>query len=528
MLQNQFGALSIEAAPALLTQVTLEYIRRNGIPWAFDYCPHVPTIQQLKFIELMCRDAFYGGAAGGGKSDALLMAALQFVHVPGYNALLIRNTYKNLTKSEGLINRSHEWLQNTDAHWYADSPIYGTSVWMFPSGATVGFGYLDGPLDEYQYQGPAYQFVGIDEVVQIRKEQALYVAFSRCRRLARYENVVPLRFRCASNPPTRKQLIRGRWVKERYVDSEDRPFIPASLEDNPYLDMESYDGDLKELGHVAYAQLRHGDWEIKPTGRMIERSWFETVDEVPSDAKRVRSWDWAATKKVKETDEPCWTVGTKISRTSEGFIFIEDVADIQENPARVELLVMNTASADGQAVPIRGELEPGASGKSHINNYQRNVVPMYDFKGLDVRSGDKETRLRPFINQAEAGNVFIKRASWNERVLDALEALPDAGWDYADSISLGYNFLAGLDKAPARVRVIDSGRGTTGKVREVENTPTDDMVPVYWDGRCIGYEPAHSAENLEVLNLLSVYENGKLVRYDRTARPYGARKRGLS
>ena len=145
----------VQSNPKLKTLLT---------PKLTKYIPHTPTPKQEAFLWLNCLDAFYGGAAGGGKSDALLMAALQYVDVPGYNALLIRNTYANLSKPDGLMDRAADWLTHTDAKWEGDD-----KRWRFPSGATLSFGYLDGPRDHFNYQGPAYQFVGIDEVVQIRR-----------------------------------------------------------------------------------------------------------------------------------------------------------------------------------------------------------------------------------------------------------------------------------------------------------------------------------------------------------------------
>ena len=139
------------------------------------YIAYVPTIKQQAFLCLDCEEAFFGGAVGGAKTVGLLMAALQYVDIPGYNALLLRDTFANLNKPEQLIPLAHEWLQNTDAQW-KDGNHY-----LFPSGSTLSFGYLSSPLDHFNYQGPAYQFIGIDEVVQIRENQALFM-FSRLRR----------------------------------------------------------------------------------------------------------------------------------------------------------------------------------------------------------------------------------------------------------------------------------------------------------------------------------------------------------
>jgi predicted phage terminase large subunit-like protein len=219
----------------------------------------------------------------------------------------------------------------------------------------------------------------------------------------------------------------------------------------------------------------------------------------------------------------------KISRTVEGFIYIEHVADQQDEPAKVELFVAITASQDGLSVPIRGEVEPGSAGKSHISNYQRNVLPQFDFKGEQI-SGDKEARFRAFANQAEAGNVYIVRGAWNERYLSALESLPDWGWDYADSTSLGYNILAGLNKAVGRVRVIEGhkGNGTKPKLIEVDDLE-DDLIPIYKHGRLIGYEPMLSEDDLaRRCDLIPLYEQGRLVRCDMNMNSLGERRRGIS
>ena len=224
------------------------------------YIPHIPTPKQSAFLCLTCRDAFFGGAASGGKSDALLMAALQYVDIPGYNAVLFRDTFQNLIKPSGLISRAHEWLQNTDARWNGDEKKY-----TFPSGATLNFSYLDGPLDHFNHQSAEYQFVGIDEMVQIRENQALYL-FSRLRRLKTMQHV-PIRFRGASNPPAKEQIATGAWVKRRYIDPDNRydsqtkeyrVFIPARIVDNPYVDAEDYIKSLYNLDPVTRKPLIDG------------------------------------------------------------------------------------------------------------------------------------------------------------------------------------------------------------------------------------------------------------------------------
>src|SRR5436190_3981743 len=100
------------------------------------YIPHKPTGKQALFLlAAEVREVMFGGAGGGGKTDALLMAALQFVHVPGYAALILMKTYKDLALPGAGMARAREWLSGTAARWSGDD-----HSWHFPSGATLTFG----------------------------------------------------------------------------------------------------------------------------------------------------------------------------------------------------------------------------------------------------------------------------------------------------------------------------------------------------------------------------------------------------
>src|SRR4051794_26793981 len=93
------------------------------------YIIHKPTPLQAAFLLLSAIEAFFGGAAGPGKSEALLMAALQYVDEPGYAALIVRETFVQLSQPGGLMFRANEWLAGTDAVWNA-----AHHTWRFPSG----------------------------------------------------------------------------------------------------------------------------------------------------------------------------------------------------------------------------------------------------------------------------------------------------------------------------------------------------------------------------------------------------------
>src|SRR6185369_13608050 len=129
------------------------------------YMRHIPHPTQQVFLGLNVREALYGGAAGGGKSDALLMAALQYVDVPGYAALLLRRTWPDLVLPGAIMDRAKQWLSGTPAR-----PHDGGRSWTFPSGAKLQFGYLQQDDDKYRYQSAEFQFVGFDELTQWKDE----------------------------------------------------------------------------------------------------------------------------------------------------------------------------------------------------------------------------------------------------------------------------------------------------------------------------------------------------------------------
>src|SRR5713101_6700463 len=124
------------------------------MPWTAQLGP------QAYFLFSQADDVFYGGAAGGGKSDALLAEAVRDITEPGYHALLLRRTYPELEgKGSGLIRRSEELYPELGGQFNRQE-----LVWTFPSGASVGFGNLERASSVHAYHSAQFTFIGFDEL----------------------------------------------------------------------------------------------------------------------------------------------------------------------------------------------------------------------------------------------------------------------------------------------------------------------------------------------------------------------------
>jgi hypothetical protein len=141
-------------------------------------------------------------------------------------------------------------------------------LWNFPSGAKIEFGFLERDADVYRYQGQAYSWIGFDEITHQATEFSWNYLASRLRTTD--PEIIPY-MRCTANPGG----VGAHWVKKRYIDPSppyesfkgadglSRKFIPARLDDNPYLAKDGrYEQMLKALPPTQRRQLLEGDWEV--------------------------------------------------------------------------------------------------------------------------------------------------------------------------------------------------------------------------------------------------------------------------
>lgn len=419
------------SAPSLppIPASPIEAVRaQTAFPW---FVPHKPWPKQLAFLLLPHLEAFYGGAAGPGKSDALLMGGLQYAEHPNYRAMLFRQSYADLCLPGALMDRAWDWLKGTGAKWDNETHTY-----FFHTGASLGFGYCENEGDEDRYQGMEVDYIGIDELTQWREKQYRYL-FSRIRRLV--GSTIPPRMRSASNPGGKGHD----WVKARFiVDAntvEGRATIRALLSDNPSLDRVSYLKSLAHLEPVTRERLERGDWEARESGGVFKREWFGIAAGFPPEwCHRIRYWDMAATQGGGD-----WTPGVRMAIDPAGRFVIEHVVRGQWAPGSRDVVIAQTADSDPAGTVVGWEEEGGSAGKSVTVDLGRKLRRFSLF--ADHKTGQKVVRWGPLASQAELGNVLIVPGSWNEAFLDEMTVVKgddkEETDDQADAAAGAYHYL---------------------------------------------------------------------------------------
>jgi hypothetical protein len=217
---------------------------------------------QERFLAAPETDVLFGGAAGGGKSYAMVVDPLRYGHKRAHRALILRKSLKEL---RDLIDISRNlYPQVFPGAKYKESE----KIWTFPSGARIEFGYLEQDSDVYQYQGQAYTWIGFDEITHLHTEFPWNYLGSRLRTT---DPDIELYMRATANPGGPGHT----WVKKRYIDPAEpgisfkdehgisRKFIPAKLSDNPYLAKDGrYEQMLMSMDEVTRRRLLDGDWNV--------------------------------------------------------------------------------------------------------------------------------------------------------------------------------------------------------------------------------------------------------------------------
>ncbi len=435
---------------------------------------------QEAFLATPADIAIYGGAAGGGKTWALLMEPLRHVGNRDFGAVIFRREATQITNEGGLWDEAAKLYPLLRARpRLAPRPIY-----LFPGGARVSFAHLNLENDVLNWHGAQIPLIEFDELTHFSRAQFFYM-LSRNRSTCGVRPYV----RATCNPdadswvaefiawwidpdtglpiPRRSGVVRWfvrvgdalHWGDRAdelaarcgvaATDCKSLTFIAASIHDNKVLLAHDpgYLANLKALARVERERLLGGNWKIRPAaGLYFRRQEAAILEQAPTDiAVTVRAWDLAATEPGDGNEDPDWTVGLKIGRRHNGRFVVLDVVRDRRKAAAVRALVRRVAEIDSKSVRITVPEDPGQAGKEQGESYVQMLA------GWSIsrrrRSTNKVASAEPFAAQWQAGQVDVVRAPWNDAFFAELEQFPDARHD--DQVDAAADGFAALPSTSA-------------------------------------------------------------------------------
>lgn len=436
--------------------------------------------KQEMFLRSPADICIYGGAAGGGKTYAILLECLRHIDNPLYEAVVFRQTKPQIVNAGGLYVTSQEIYP----YLGANSVLHPNVQWRFPSGAKITFAHMFYEKEKYNWQGSQIPLLIFDELTHFTESQFFYM-FSRNRSTCGVKPYI----RATCNPdgeswvakfidwwidPESGYADESRCGKLRYfvrrsniIHWANKPqdlyetfdlhepeemqevksvaFISAKLTDNKAMLKHDpgYIGALKAMSEFDQEQLLNGNWKIRRSaGHYFKRSKVgQMLTSTPTDViKWVRAWDLAATapeeleefdglpqsmRQGSRKDGSAYTAGVLLGKRRNGRVYVADVINVRENGADVRQLILNTAASDRALfgnVTIRLPQDPGQAGKEQAQSFVRMLGGYTATTALE--SGDKVTRAEPFSSQWLAGNVDIRVADWNDDYFRQLENFP--------------------------------------------------------------------------------------------------------
>lgn len=429
---------------------------------------------QETFLNTNADLVLYGGAAGAGKTAALLMDSLRFIDDPNYYAVYFR---RNTTQLQGGLWPAAKKLYSK----FGGVPHEQKLTISFPSGAAIKFAYLELEKHSEGHQGIEYSAIYFDEGTHFTDTQIAYLQ-TRMRSGAEvdsymkismnpdrdhfiYDWVEPFLDELGYPDPEKCGKIRwyvmnegvmvSDWDRDKIISMfpleipQTYTFISGTIDDNPILDFlePKYRSKLENnKSPVNVARLRYGNWHARAEGSNYwQRNWCEVVTSLPDDLVEFRAWDLAATLPSEVNPNPDYTAGVRMGKSKkDGCYYVIDVVRFRDRPSGVETQIHTAAENDGKKVGIFIPQDPGAAGKSYATSLIRKLAE----KGFRARAKptnkDKVTRFAGFSAASEAGIVKILQGSWNDAFFLELEGFCGDGKgkdDQVDATSDAFNSL---------------------------------------------------------------------------------------
>lgn len=433
-----------------------------------------PQPKQEMFLSSPADIVIYGGAAGGGKTYALLMECLRHTANGRFGATIFRRTREMVKKEGGLLDTSKEL--------YSQLAVLKEQAlkWVFTSGAKISFDELEHDQSVAKYDSSQIPLICFDQLEQFTEKQFFYM-LSRNRSTCGVKPYI----RATCNPAAESWLLSFirwwispdgyadleragvvRWfVRDNdnilWFDSQEQAqteipnsnplsvtFVPSTVYDNlELLNLDpDYVGKLQAMAHFETERLlgdkeRGGNWHITAgAGKVFNREWFRVAHAVPDDVLQiVRFFDIAATEK-KTAD---YTAGVLMAHTKSGAIYVLDCQAFRKEPAQANEAMSRIVSQDVEIYGkvkyrVAWEKQGGAAGKQLDLIYAKLFAGLH-FSAIAPR-GDKLVRALPLASQARLGNVFIIAGDWNKDFLNNLHGFPELPHDdIVDAASGAYN-----------------------------------------------------------------------------------------
>jgi len=365
------------------------------------YIPSIPFYKQFQLLTSSQRKIFYGGARGGGKTEAALMGALQFAFCKDWKVGIIRKTYPELSQPNGIMDRCLQWTTRDPEIPRTMRPSWNSQEkrLRFPSGAVIQFGHIQYESDVGRYFGAEFHMIMVDEAQELPETRLIKLEGSNRKR---QDDPLPLRVWYTGNPGG----VSHNYLKKQFVEG-DGLFIPSTYEENPYLDKKAYDrlfDQIKYFDSTLYKRWKLGDWTVQEEGQLLKKEWLREYELTPSRKKElieksdriIQSWDLA----ISESSRADYTVGTTVAEFRDKIYILDWFRERIDFPSQIEAIKSKAYEYDASIVLV----EDVAYQRALPQQLRKEGgIPVKPYKS----QGDKVTRIQAALAKTRYIDLYV-------------------------------------------------------------------------------------------------------------------------